>query len=79
MRKLIKTKMCCRDFFKVRNSKAVPFIRYSGPFLKWTKEELKQVMKEQGNCWALDARDDINRLYITRKEGGKDSLAVRIA
>ena len=42
-RKLLKTKLSCRNLIKGINTWAVPLIRYSGPFLKWTREELKQM------------------------------------
>ena len=42
-RKLLKTKLSCRNLTKGINTWAVPNIRYSGPFLKRTREELKQM------------------------------------
>ena len=38
-RKLLETKLSGKGL----NSWAVPLVRYSGPFLKWTKDELKQM------------------------------------
>ena len=46
--------------------KAVPLVRYSGPFLKWTREELK----------ALHPRDDVDGLYVSRKEGGRGIASI---
>ena len=40
-RKLLETKLSSRNLIKVRNTWAVPLVRYSGPFLKWTRDELK--------------------------------------
>ena len=42
-RKLLKTKLSNRNLIKGTNTWAVPLIRYSGPFLKWTREELEQM------------------------------------
>ena len=42
-RKLFETKLSCRNLFKGINTWAVTLGRYSGPFLKWTREELKQM------------------------------------
>ena len=39
-RKLIETELSCRNLIKGMNTWAVPLVRYSGPFLKWTKNEL---------------------------------------
>ena len=36
-RKLLETKLSCRNLIKGINTWAVSLIRYSGPFLKWTR------------------------------------------
>ena len=38
-RKLHETKLSSRNLVKKINTWAVPLIRYSGPFLKWTRED----------------------------------------
>ena len=38
--KLLETKLNSRNFIKGINTWAVPLVRYSGPFLKWTRGEL---------------------------------------
>ena len=47
-------------------------IRYSGPFLKLTRDELKQLDQRTRKLMtmhkALHPRDDVDRLYISRKE-----------
>ena len=48
-RKLLETKLSSRNLIKRINIWAVPLVRYSGPFLKWTREELKKGTKEQEN------------------------------
>ena len=40
-RKLLKTKLSSRKLIKGINTCAAPLVRYSGSFLKWTREELK--------------------------------------
>ena len=42
-RKLLETKLSSRNFIKGINTWALPLVRYSGPFLKWTRDELKQM------------------------------------
>ena len=42
-RKLLETKLNSRNLIKGINTWAVPLVRYSGPFLKWTRDELKQM------------------------------------
>ena len=39
-RKLLETKNSSRNLIKGINTWAVPIVRYSGPFLKWTRDEL---------------------------------------
>ena len=47
-RKLLETKLYSRNLIKGINTWAVLLVRYSGPYLKWTWEELKWT-KEQEN------------------------------
>ena len=42
-RKILETKLHSRNLVKGINTWAVPLVRYSGPFLKWTRYELKQM------------------------------------
>ena len=44
---------------KGQNVWVVLLMRSSGPFLKWTREELQQIDKKN---------HDVNRLYVSRKE-----------
>ena len=39
-RKLLETKLSSRNLIKAINTWVVPLVRYSGPFLKWTRDEL---------------------------------------
>ena len=72
-RKLHETKLYSRNHFKGINNWAVPLVRYSGPFLKWTREELKQMDQRTRKLMtmhkALHPRDDVDILYVSRKEG----------
>ena len=42
-RKLLETKLSSRNLIKGINTWAVPLVRYSEPFLKWARDELKQM------------------------------------
>ena len=74
-RKLLETKLSCRNLIKGINTWAVPLVRYSGPFLKWTRDELRQKDQRTRKLMtmhkALHPRDDVNRLYVQRKRGRK--------
>ena len=74
-RNLLETKLSSRNLIKAINTWAVPLARYSGPFLKWTREELKQMDQRTRKLMtthkALYPRDDVDSLYVSRKEGGR--------
>ena len=74
-RKLLETKVHSRNLIKRINTWAVPLVRYSGPFFKWTREELQQMdlctRKLVTTHKAFHPRDDIDRLYASRIGGGR--------
>ena len=53
----------------------VQLVRYSVPFLKLTRDEFKQMDQRTRKLMtvrkALHPRDDVDRLYVSRKEGGR--------
>ena len=64
--KLLETKLSTRNLIKGINTLTVPLVRYSGPFLKWTRDELKQMGQIKRKVMtlhkALHPRDDVDRL-----------------
>ena len=78
-RKLLETKLSSQNLIKEINTWAVPLIRYSGPFLKWTRDELKQMDQRTRKLMsmheALHPKDDVDRLYVSRK-GKEEDLPV---
>ena len=70
--KLLETKLSRRNLIKGINTWAVPLIRYSRPFPKWTRDELRQMDQRTRKLMtiykALHPRDDMDRLYVPRKE-----------
>ena len=81
--KLLETKLSCRNPIKGINTWAVHFVRYSGPFLKWTREELKQMDQRTRKLMtmhkALHPRDDVDRLYVWKKREEADLPALKTA
>ena len=73
-RKLHETKLCSRNRIKEIYS-SVPLVRYSEPFLKWTREELKQIDQTISKLMTiqkvLHSRDDVDRLYVSEKRKRK--------
>ena len=79
-RKLLETKLSSRNLIKEINTWAVPLVWYSGPFLKWTRDELRQMDQRTRKLMtmnkALHPRDDVDRLYVPRKEGGRGLASI---
>ena len=79
-RKLVETKLSSRNLIKWINTWAVPLVRYSWPFLKWARYELKQMNQRTRKLMtmhkALHPRDDVDRLYVSRKEGGRGLASI---
>ena len=79
-RKLLETKLNSRNLIKGINTWAVLLVRYSGPFLKWTRDELRQMDQRTRKLMtmhkALHPRDDVNRLYVPRKKGGRGLASI---
>ena len=79
-RKLLETKLNSRNFIKGINTWAVSLIRYPGPFPKWTRDELRQMDQRTRKLMtmhkALHPRDDGDRLYVPKKEGGRGLASI---
>ena len=67
-RKLLQAKLYSRNLIKGINTWPVPLVRYSEPFLKWNRCELKQMDQRTRKLGTmhntLHSRDDVNRLYV---------------
>ena len=77
-RNLYETKQQSINLIKRINTWTVPRLRYSGQFLKWMREEFQEMDKKQNKTRTLmmmhnllHSRDDMDRLYVSRKEGGR--------
>ena len=79
-RKLLETKLYSRNHIKGINTWAVPLIRYSEPFLKWTRDELEQMDQRTRQLMTmhkdLHPRHVVDRLYVSRKEGGRGLASI---
>ena len=67
--------------YKGINISAASLIRYSGPFLKWTREELQQmddrIRKHMTMYKGLHPRDHVDCMYQEKKEEeGSPSLKI---
>ena len=77
-RKLLETKLSSRNLIKGINTWAVPLVRYSGPFLKWTRDELRQMDQRTRKLMtmykALHPRDNVDRLYMYLEKTEEEDL-----
>ena len=55
-RKLLETKLSSRNLVKGINTRAEPLVRYSGPFLKWTRDELRQMDQRTRKLMTMQRR-----------------------
>ena len=82
-RNLLETKLSSRNLVKGINTWAIPLVRYSGPFLKWTREELKRIDQRTRKLMTMHKafypRGDVDRLYVSRKEGGRGLASIETA
>ena len=73
-RKLLETKLHSRNLIQRINTWSVPLLRYLGPFLKWTGEEVQQIDQRTRKSIkiykALHARNDVDKQCQERKKKG---------
>ena len=76
-RKLLETKLSSKNLIKGINTWAVSLVRYSGPFLKWSRDELRHMEQRTRKLMTmhktLHPRDDVDRLYVPGKESGNNT------
>ena len=62
------------------NACAVSLLRYSAAFVSWRKSELEAIDRKTRKLFAIYGvllpKSDVNRLYIPRKEGGRDLISI---
>ena len=79
-RKLPETKIWSRNLIKEISTWVVSLVIYPGPFLKWDRKELKQIDRRTRELMtmhkALHHRNYIDRLYVSRKEGGRGLTSI---
>ena len=74
--KRLETKVICRNFIKGISTWAVPLVRYLGLFLKWTREELRQMDQRSRKLMTmhkvLHPRDD----YMYQEKEGRGFASI---
>ena len=79
---LCETNLYRRNLIKGTGTWKVLLLKYPGPFLEWSREEIRQMAKnicklmmKMHKC--LQSRADIDRLYVSRKEGRRDFASIK--
>ena len=74
-RKLLGNKVHCRNLIRRNNTWAVLLAKYSRPFLKWTREELQQMVhrkwKNISQSWCGKTRKEVN----SKKENNRSVIS----
>jgi hypothetical protein len=83
VRVVLKSKLNGPNKINAINQYAVPIIRYSAGIIKWRKNEISQLdigtrkLLTLYRCFAR--KDDVDRLYVKRLEGGRGLLNIEDA
>ncbi|KAL1448063.1 hypothetical protein WDU94_010922 [Cyamophila willieti] len=76
IRNILNSELNSKNKISAINSLAVPVIQYSYGIIKWTLAELRKMdtktRKQMTIHGALHPRADVDRLYIPRKNGGRE-------
>ena len=81
LRKVLKSKLNGGNLVHRVNAWAVSLLRYSAAFVSWRKSELEAIDRKTRKLFtiygALHPKSDVDRLYITRKEGGRGLISIK--
>ena len=79
-RKVLKSKLNGGNLVRGVNTWAVSLLRYSAAFFSWRKSELQAIDRKTSKLFtiygALHSKSDVERLYISIKEGGGGLISI---
>ena len=80
LRKVLKSKLNGGNLVRGVNTWAVSLLRYSAALVSWRKSELQAIDRKTRRLFtiygALHPKSDVDRLYIPRKEEGRDLISI---
>ena len=80
LKKVLKSKLNGGNLVHGVNTWAGSLIRYSAAFVNWRKSELQAIDRKSRKLFkmygALYPESDVDRLYISRKEGGRGLISI---
>ena len=75
LKKILKSGLQGKNCFQAINTWAVPVTRYGAGIITWTKKELTEIDRKTRNLLrvhrAHHPQGDVDRLYVSRKQGGR--------
>jgi hypothetical protein len=78
---ILKSKLHGRNKIQAINTWAVAVLRYGGGIVKWCKTELEKMDRKTRKMLtmygALHPKSDVDRLYLTRKKGGRGLIGCK--
>ena len=81
VRNVLKSKLNGGNTISAINTWAVSLVRYSVGIVNWRKDELdtmdRKTRKLMNLYGALHPQADVDRLYVTRREGGRGMISIR--
>ena len=79
-RLILKSTLNGRNKVTAINTWAVAIFRYGAGIIQWTASELKDLDRKSRKTMTiyggLHPKSDVDRLYVKRKEGGRDLISV---
>ena len=79
LRLILKSKLNGKNKIQAINTWAVALLRYGAGIINWKVDELKKMDRTTGKTLtmygALDPKNDIDRLYLKRKHGGRSLIS----
>ena len=80
---ILKSELNARNKITTIGALAVPLLRYSFGVINWRTEERKKIDRKTRKMLTMykmhHPKADIDRLYVKRKEGGKELLQIEAA
>ena len=80
IRVILKSKLNGRNTITAINSRAVSIVRYGAGIIKWNKTELEKMDRKTRKLLtiyrAFHPQGDVDRLYVSRKEGGRGLISL---
>ena len=83
LRLVLGTELSAKNKIQAIGSLAVPVLRYSFGIVNWHQEELRKLDRKMRKLQTIHGQHhrkaDVDRLYVPRKQGGRDLMQLEAA